>query len=154
MDKIVWKTEKRKLSELKPCEWNPRKADKKQTEDLKRSLDKFSLADPLIINTDNTLIGGHFRTKVLKEQGDIEVDVRVPNRELTEEEVKELNIRLNLNQGEFDWDLLANFDTDFLQDVGFTDCEFNLDLDKDIKQGEFDENIETKNKCPKCGYEY
>ena len=119
MEKIIWKTEKRKLSDLKPCEWNPRKASKKQTDDLGRSLEKFSLADPLIINTDNTLVGGHFRTKVLKEKGVDEVDVRVPNRELTEEEVKELNIRLNKNSGEFDWDLLANFDMDFLQDVGF-----------------------------------
>ncbi len=75
---IKWSTAKRKVKDLKPCEWNPRQATEKQTQDLTKSIEKFNLADPLIINTDNVLIGGHFRLKVLKDKGIAEVDVRVP----------------------------------------------------------------------------
>jgi DNA modification methylase len=39
------------------------------------------------------------------------------------EKEKELNIRLNKNTGEFDYDLLANFDEDFLKDIGFDEKE-------------------------------
>jgi len=122
---ISWKTEKRKLNELRPWERNPRQATEKQWQDLERSLEKFSLADPLIINKDNTIIGGHFRWKVLKEKGIEEVDVRVPDEQLSEKEVEELNVRLNKNLGEWDYDLLANFDEDLLKGIGFGDEELD-----------------------------
>jgi len=122
---IKWHTEKRKVAILKPCEWNPRQATEKQTQDLTRSIEKFSLADPLIINTDNTLIGGHFRLKILKDKGISEVDVRIPNRKLTDDEVRELNVRLNKNLGEWDFDLLADFDSKLLEDIGFESVELD-----------------------------
>ena len=54
------------------------------------------------------------------------VDVRVPDRLLTPEEAEELAIRLNKNNGEWDWDkLVDNFDKDHLIDYGFTDDELN-----------------------------
>ena len=37
-------------------------------DDLLVSLDKFSLADPILINTDGTIIGGHQRYYILKNQ--------------------------------------------------------------------------------------
>jgi hypothetical protein len=126
-EKIEWHSEKRKLSELIPSEYNPRKATEKQAKDLARSLDKFSLADPIIINTDNRIVGGHFRYNVLKGKGsEIEVDVRVPNRMLTDEEERELNVRLNKNTGDFDYSLLANFDEVMLQDIGFSSKELDI----------------------------
>jgi len=141
---MKWKTEKRKISELKPFPGNPRQANEKQWKDLERSLDKFNLADPLVINTDNTVIGGNFRLKVLKEKGIKEVDVRVPNRKLTRKEAEELNLRLNKNQGEWDESLLANFDEDLLKDVGFEaeeldeifglEIEDEFDVEKEVKK--------------------
>ena len=121
MEKIKWHTEKRKLADLKDWERNPRQATAKQKEDLEKSLNRFDLADPLIINTDNTIIGGHFRKRILKEKGIEEVDVRIPSRKLTDKEVEELNLRLNKNLGEWNLDLLANFSEDLLKDVGFDD---------------------------------
>ena len=121
MEKIKWHTEKRKLADLKDWERNPRQATTKQKEDLEKSLNRFDLADPLIINTDNTIIGGHFRKRILKEKGIEEVDVRIPSRKLTDKEVEELNLRLNKNLGEWNLDLLANFSEDLLKDVGFDD---------------------------------
>jgi len=91
---------------------NPRQITDKQAKDLKASLDKFGVADPIIINTDNTIIGGHQRKKILETlmgvDPDFEIDVRVPDRELTIDEMRELNVRLNKNTGEFDLDILAN----------------------------------------------
>lgn len=126
--KITWKSEKRKLSELKGWERNPRQATEKETEDLTKSLNRFNLADPIIINTDGTIIGGHFRYRILKKKGIKEVDVRIPERELNEKEVEELNIRLNKNLGHWDYDLLANFDQDLLLDVGFGEEELMMEF--------------------------
>ena len=125
---ITWHTEKRKLSDL--IEWgrNPRQLSKHDAEHIKRSLEKFGVADPLVVNTDNLIIGGHQRKRILQmiaeADPNYEVDVRIPDRTLTDEEVAELNIRLNKNSGSWDWDVLANeFEAMELLDWGFTEEE-------------------------------
>ena len=145
--KLSWHSEKRKLSELIPSEYNPRKATEKQAKDLSKSLEKFDLADPIIINTDNHVVGGHFRLRILKDKGeDIEVDVRVPNRKLTDKEERELNIRLNKNTGQFDYELLANFDEELLLDTGFESVELDkiFQLDTDKTEDDFDADAEAE----------
>jgi ParB-like chromosome segregation protein Spo0J len=123
------KITKVKISELKQAEYNPRRLTKKQHEDLKASLEKFGLVDPIIINSDNTVIGGHQRLKIVRELGASEVPtVRV---NLSKEDERELNIRLNKNTGEFDLDVLANsFDMEELKDWGFKEIELGLNIDK------------------------
>jgi DNA modification methylase len=125
-EKISWSTQSRNISELIPAEYNPRQITEKQAQELKASLDKFSLADPLVINADNKIIGGHQRYHILKASGENIVDVRVPNRQLDIQEERELNLRLNKNSGEFDFDLLSNFDETLLKEIGFD----SVDLDK------------------------
>ncbi len=122
---ITWKSEKRKISDLIPAPYNPRKWPEKEIKDLSTSLERFNLADPIIINQNNTIIGGHFRIKILKDKGVDEIDVRVPSRALTDHEEKELNIRLNRNLGLWDFDALANFDEDLLKDIGFDSKELD-----------------------------
>lgn len=61
-----WKNEKRRISELKPATYNPRKISKKQKEDLNDSLNKFDVVDPIVINANGTIIGGHQRFHILK----------------------------------------------------------------------------------------
>lgn len=125
MKKITWNNGKRKISELKPFPGNPRKADEKQVADLKNSLERFNLADPLVINTDGTVIGGNFRLKLLTEKKTQNVDVRIPSRTLTQKEAMELNLRLNKNQGSWDFGELANFSEDMLKDVGWESEELD-----------------------------
>jgi DNA modification methylase len=125
---MKWQNEKRKLSDLKPATYNPRKISPKQKEDLTKSIERFDLADPIIINRDLTIIGGHQRYAILIEKhgnDGYEVDVRVPEKALSKAQEKELNIRLNRNLGEFDYDLLANFDEDFLKGIGFESVELD-----------------------------
>ena len=138
---ITWRNEKRKVEDLKPFENNPRKATEKEITGLSESLAKFNIADPLIINTDGTVIGGNFRLSLLKQQGIKEVDVRVPSRTLTKEEADELNLRLNKNLGLWDNDLLAKFNEDLLKNVGFTQEELDQVFGLDISDN-FDEEKE------------
>lgn len=126
---IEWTTQKRKLSELIEWEHNPRQLTAKQAADLAASLKRFGYVEPIAINTDGTILGGHMRRKVMMAQALLdpgqEVEVRVPSRELTLVEVAELNVRLNRNSGEWDYDALANvFDEGALKAWGFTDFDF------------------------------
>ena len=67
--------------------------------------------------------------------GENVIDVRVPNRELTEPEAREYLIRSNKNTGGWDDDALANnFDVEELKEWGFTTWE--LGLGGDDPQGE------------------
>ena len=108
---------------LKPAEYNPRKWDKEAETQLKESIKRYGIVDPLLVNSakdrKNILIGGHFRLSVMEELGIKTVPVVYINIPDIEKE-KELNIRLNKNTGEFDWDLLTKFDESFLADVGFS----------------------------------
>lgn len=133
MSEIEWHNEKRKLSELVPTDYNPRYLSDKQRNDLRNSLDKFNLAEIPAINTNNQIIAGHQRIKILSELKGIEheIDVRIPNRELTDEELKEYLIRSNKNTGAWDWDDLGvYFEADELIEWGFTEGELfgNVEL--------------------------
>ena len=118
-----------KINKLKPATYNPRQISTKQYNDLKKSLSKFSLVEPIVVNKDMTIIGGHQRYKICKELKHTEMDCVV--LDLSKEEEKELNIRLNKNTGDFDMDILANeFDIDELTDWGFKHIDLDLNIDK------------------------
>jgi len=152
---ITWKTEKRKISELKPAPYNPRELTEQQAKDLSTSLERFNLADPIVINLNNRIIGGHQRINILKQSGNLSVDVRVPSRKLTDHEEKELNLRLNKNLGQWDYDMLANFDEDMLKDIGFDSKELDkiFQLETKTEDDDVPEGL-TALVCDTCGKEY
>lgn len=151
---INWHTETRKLSNLKANKKNPRKLSENDAFHLRTSLEKFGLADKIIINLDDTIIGGHQRKKVLQNMGIKEVEVLVPDRELTDKECDEFNIRLNRNAGEWDFDILANeWNIDELVAWGFNPEEFSLppieeiiseEDESDVLEPGKDEDAQTK----------
>jgi hypothetical protein len=150
LHKIRWQTEKRKLSELVEYEHNPRQLTEKQHSDLKKSLEKFDLAEIPAINTDNKIIAGHQRLKILSEiyGQSHEIDVRVPSRKLTEKEFKEYNIRSNKNLGTWDFDILANsFDFDSLLEWGFDKNELDITSEKPKKDLEIKNLYEIAIEC-------
>lgn len=112
MEKLIWHTEKRKIDDLIPYEHNPRMMTEKQKSDLEESLKKFNLMSIPVINIDNIIVSGHQRLKILQllGRGKEVIDVRMPNRELNLEELREANLRENKNIGSWDYDMLANFD--------------------------------------------
>lgn len=136
------------VTSLNPAEYNPRKWDKIAEEQLSESIKRFGIIDPLLVNNapkrKGVVIGGHFRLAVIKKLGITEVPVVYINIPDIAKE-KELNIRLNKNTGEFDWDLLSKFDETFLSDVGFSSEELDdvfavedtpeqFDLEKELKK--------------------
>ena len=139
MNKI--KIEYVNINNLKPSEYNPRKHDKESSDQLKESIKRFDVIDPLLVNSagerKNIVIGGHFRLEVLKELGHTEVPVVFVNIPDIEKE-KELNLRLNKNTGEFDLELLAEFEESFLSDVGFSTEELDNIFEEENKPETFD----------------
>ena len=90
------------VSVLKPAEYNPRKKLKpgdKEYEKIKNSIEEFGFADPLVVNADMTIIGGHQRLTVAMSLGYTEVPCAVVDVDKTRE--KALNIALNEITGAF-----------------------------------------------------
>jgi ParB-like chromosome segregation protein Spo0J len=101
--------ETKKLSDLKPAPYNPRKSNEKQEAHLKASLEKFGVVEPIIFNKQTGyIVGGHFRVRELKKLGYKEIDCVIVD--LNEADEKELNIRLNANTGDWDWEALTEWD--------------------------------------------
>lgn len=117
---IKWKAETRKLSDLKGWDNNPRKITPERREELKNSLEQRGNFEPLVINIDGTVIAGNQRLSTLAELGVEEVEVVVPERELTEKEVKEIGLISNRHVGDWDKELLKEFTIE-LQDLGYDD---------------------------------
>jgi len=136
------------VEKLYPYEKNARRWTESATKDLKDSITTFGQVDALLANSapgrENEIIGGAFRLKVMKELGFTEIAViylNIPE----EEKVAELNIRLNKNLGEWDFELLAGFDESLLAEIGFSSEEIDevfgvedktemFDLEKELKK--------------------
>jgi len=153
------------VSKIRPAKYNPRKDLQKgdaEYEKIKKSIIEFGLVDPLIINTDFTLIAGHQRLKILQELHFSEVDCVL--LKLTKKKEKALNLALNKITGKWDntllKDLLQDLDTGAfdMELTGFTLIELeNLlttttcDTEED---NEFNFDEKGKINCPKCGHEF
>ena len=146
---------KLKINDLKPASYNPRKALKpgdKEYEKIKNSIQEFGYVEPVIVNDDMTIIGGHQRCTVLQDLGYTEIDCIVISVDKTKE--KALNIALNKITGEWNKELLADLIADLQNsdfDVSFTGFEppeieqlFNTVHSKDIKEDDFDIDAELE----------
>lgn len=135
---IKWTLTEKKLSDLKDYPKNPRQLSKDQAKHLSTSINKFGLIDKPIINTDGTIIGGHQRKRILKDAGFKTVQCWTPDRELIESEIEELNIRLNKNTGDWNFDILANeWSLADLLEWGFTSDDFpDLDIEQLVNPDE------------------
>ena len=135
-----------KVADLIFAEYNPRQLSEKQGRDLMDSIKRFGFVDPIIVNSNeerkNIIIGGHQRARMAQIL-DIE-KIPVHYVDLTPEKEKELNIRLNKNTGEWDFDQLANyFDTEELTDWGFSEEELQVFDSPKGEPGEENESLYT-----------
>ena len=147
---------KLKINALIPASYNPRKKLKPgdvEYEKIKNSITEFGYVDPIIVNSDMTIIGGHQRWSVLKALGYDEVDCVVIEIDKTKE--KALNIALNKVTGEWNKELLADLIKDLQSldyDVSMTGFEppeidelFNDVHSKETKEDDFDVDAELQN---------
>lgn len=143
------------VSVLRPAAYNPRKKLKpgdKEYEKIKNSITEFGFADPLVVNADMTIIGGHQRLTVAMDLGYTEVPCAVVDIDKVRE--KALNIALNKITGAWDDSLLADLlkdieNSDFdLGKTGFDPPEietlFNKVHSKEVKEDGFDVESELK----------
>ena len=143
------------VSVLKPAEYNPRKKLKKgdkEYEKIKNSIEEFGFADPLVVNRDMTIIGGHQRLTVAMDLGYKVVPCAVVDVDKVRE--KALNIALNKITGAWDETLLADLLTDLkeadydLDWTGFEAAEvdqlFSNIYDKKVREDDFDVEEELK----------
>ena len=146
------------VSVLRPAEYNPRKKLKKgdkEYEKIKNSIEEFGFADPLVVNADMTIIGGHQRLTVAMDLGYTEVPCAVVDVDKVRE--KALNIALNKITGAWDEQMLADLLTDLkeadydLDWTGFDAPEvealFSNIYDKKVKEDNFDVDTELKQPC-------
>ena len=134
----------RDINSLKFADYNPRQLTTDQYNQLKKSINTFGLVDPIIVNTNserqNIIIGGHQRVKVAKEMGVKQIPVVELNLSLERE--RELNVRLNKNNGEWNFDMLANnFEIDELLDWGFENYELGVNDKEDVDMDEIWEGM-------------
>ena len=138
---LIWHTAQRVVDDLIPQTINPRVISGKQLEDLKKNIEKMNLVEIPAVDLDGKIIAGHQRVKVLKllGRGKETIDVRVPNRKLSDDEVKRYLIASNALGGDWDFDLLKDFDIDLLTDIGFdqNDLANIWDNNVGIKDEEF-----------------
>lgn len=148
-----------KIEKLIHADYNPRKdlkAGDSEYEKIKRSIQEFGYVEPVIVNKHGCedgkylIVGGHQRTKVMKDLGYEEIDCVVVDMDKNKE--KTLNIALNKITGEWDFDQLAvlmeelkleDYDLE-LTGFDFSEAERLLDSLKDEnEQVEEEEEIEV-----------
>ena len=141
------------ISKLNPAEYNPRKKLKpgdKEYEKIKNSIVEFGFADPVVVNADMTIIGGHQRVTVAQALGYTEVPCAIVDLDKNQE--KALNVALNKITGAWNEELLADLIEDLQNsnfDVATTGFEppeieqlFNKVHNKKIKEDDFDVDAE------------
>lgn len=151
---IQWISALCRLGDLKDYDQNPRKMGKKEFEDLVKSIREDGYHQRMLVNKDGTIIGGHSRKKAMLRAGftnDDLVEVLFPDIPLSPLEFDRINIRDNLNFGNFDYDMLANnFQIDQLLDWGMS--PEILGLDAFMPEQEVTPEKQKKPKmCPHCG---
>ena len=148
---------KKKIEDLIPADYNPRKALKpgdKEYEKLKRSLMEFGYVDPIIWNaTTGHVVGGHQRLTVMRDLGITEVDCVVIEMDLIAE--KKLNIALNQIAGGWDKEKLKMIFEEFfvanieVEETGFEPVEidelFKETVKDKLKDDDFDVATELEN---------
>jgi ParB-like chromosome segregation protein Spo0J len=129
------------ISALNPAEYNPRFMSDTEMAKLKRTLMDDGMVEPIVVNKDMTIIGGHQRVKGAKELGWTEVPCVV--LDISKEKEKLLNLKLNKISGEWDYnklyDILITFEGDDIVLSGFDTDEVKKIKDLlDASSGEID----------------
>jgi len=142
---------------------NVRSHSERNIDVIKKSLETYGQRKPIVVNQDGIIEAGNGMYQAARELGWTEIAaVRVDD---VEEVAKAFGIMDNQSATLAEWDLPGLKDALESLDTGAFDMEATGFDVKEIEelmtqfhqepnQPEYDENIETKNKCPKCGYSW
>ncbi|MDE1945600.1 MAG: DNA modification methylase [Patescibacteria group bacterium] len=143
---LVWRAEKRRVTDLKAWSKNPRKISKKALEGLKDRIRQRGFHDVVKIDLDGTILSGNQRKKALVELAIDEVTVLVPDRKLSDEERNKVALESNISDGEWNIAELKSFDIGTLSDVGFDIAELEESWGErhEVRDDNWDEQAEIK----------
>lgn len=114
------------IKALKPYEKNTRKHQKKDVDNIARSIEKFGMLDPIGIWRGNIIVEGHGRMLACKQLGMTEVPcVRLDH--LTDEQRREYAIAHNATAELSEWDL--DILTDEFGELDFSGFDFDFGLE-------------------------
>ena len=124
------------IDDVKPNPKNPRTIKKEQLERLATSIKEFpdmmSLR-PIVVDENNTILGGNMRWQALKKLGRETVEVTRAEG-LTESQKREFIVKDNVAFGDWDWDELANeYDIQELKDWGLEDIQIEEPEDEIVE---------------------
>lgn len=129
------------IKALKPYEKNTRKHQKKDVDNIAKSIEKFGMNDPIGIWKDNIIVEGHGRLLACKQLGMTEVPcVRLDH--LTDEQRREYAIAHNATAELSEWDL--DILPDELAELDFSGFDFYFGLEdegEDYSPDEFGDDF-------------
>ena len=140
---MEWHTEIRKVSELKKWEENPRSISEVEYVKLKKSITKRGFHDILKIDEKNVVLSGNQRLDALKELDYKEVECKVADKILTQEEKDAVALESNIQGGEWDMDKLAEGFEDILEELGADDLMPEIVEEVEEDDYEEPEDLET-----------
>ena len=163
MPKQLLPIERKKLSELKKSDYNPRIITKDEMAGLKQSIDTFGIVEQIVWNKQTgNIVSGHQRYEAIKMLGYSEIDVVVVD--LDKHAEKKLNVIMNSPaiSGKYDELKLAEILEELKLDDDYEGLRLNklspLDLSDKYNNKEVDiDNLINSDKsktCPRCGFEY
>ncbi|UOF78658.1 adenine specific DNA methyltransferase [Caudoviricetes sp.] len=142
------------IDKLQKAKYNPRTIDKEEFEGLKQSIIAFDFVDPLVINKDNTIIGGHQRYEAGKALGYKKLPCVV--LDLNPHQEKKLNALLNSQaiSGKYDEIKLGEILEELKLDNDYEALRLNKlePLDLSNKNKDDDNNGPQDLSCPECGH--
>ena len=133
-----------RLCEIKRNPNNPRVIKDDRFEKLKKSIEEFPKMmklRPMVINSDNVVLGGNMRLKALQDLGYKEIPDDWVKRaeELTEEEQRRFIIADNVGFGEYDWGMLrVEWNLDELDEWGLEVPEWGEPEILEAEEDDFD----------------
>lgn len=133
------KIETVKISEVKLNPNNPRLIKDDNFKKLVKSIIDFPEMlniRPIVVNDDMIILGGNMRFKACKEAGLKEIPI-IKASNLSEDKQREFLIKDNVSGGEWDWNLLQNWDNLELKEWGLDIPNEKL-KDKDAEDDDFE----------------
>jgi ParB-like chromosome segregation protein Spo0J len=138
------------IKEVKINPNNPRIIKNEKFKKLVKSIKDFPEmleVRPIVVDEEMIVLGGNMRLKACLEAGLSDVYI-IKFNDLTEEKKKEFIVKDNQSFGEWDFDLLKDWDKDLLLNSGFEDWEFSgfddIELENKFKKSIEDGNFDNK----------
>jgi hypothetical protein len=158
------------ISSVIPWEDNPRGIRVEDYERLKKQILELGVYKPLVVCQEKgkyIVLGGNMRIRALKELGVKEIEISIVEAKTQAQKIK-FALSDNDRAGFYEEDKLAELVIPEMANLDLSEFKIDLGLPIDLKgvvekfgpdlgepnEREYDENIGTKNECPKCGYKW